>query len=531
MKSRKIILGLTSLLMVTALSGCRPPMPPTTSNTPGTSVDGGQKVKIQFWTGFGASVFNTLGPLLTRFQEEHPNIEVEYGTKGGYPNLLQAIQQSVSNTAYPHIANGYPDHFADYSNANILLKLNTNDYINNPDPNIGVDVSEYYADYMEENTTLIDGVTSGLPFNKSTEIMIANQSFFDVAALAANDPTIKVPTTWQELETVGLKLKQVAQDKGWFGKLVQKDGTAVDKPDKPTEALLENTVVDMFNVKEAKDFIPFSWDSRSNFFITMLRQWGAEYTRRGENFQSGTIEFHRGESLEKTKAGLTFFKNLYDKKIIGLPETFGESQFSSKPFKEGRLVMTVSSSAGVKENLPDTITDYPFELSVHPILYNADNPDNKYVISQGTNLGLFRKGRATDPQTKLERAAAWKLLRYLTYEVNHEFGKGTSYFPVTDGSKLPVDENNKRYQDYKHYIDFLEATDGTSTDRAIRDTAKTQANVYQDEAQNWKKFVDAAFLGSATIRSEVEFMMGHVFSGKTPQEAIDAVVAKLGKYV
>lgn len=539
MKSKKVIFGMASFLVLAALTGCRPTIPtssenPTSTGGSGSSIPPVQKTKIDFWTGFGAAVNGVLEPLITRFEAANPDIDVVYETKGGYPNLKQAISQSVSNNAFPHIANGYPDHFADYANANIMLNLDSPEYIKNSDPNIGVNIDEYWPDYMSENRTLIDGATMGMPFNKSTEIMVANQSFFDVAKL--KDPDIFLPKTWQDLAEVGPKLKAVAQTNGWFGKLVQKDGSVLDKPENPTpaqiEALQATTAFDMSKVKTADDFIPFSWDSTSNFFITMLRQWGAEYTRRGATFQKGTIEFHRGDSRAKTLAGLTFFQNLYKAKLVGTPQTYGEELYSSNPFKNGRLVLTISSSAGVKENLPNAVTDYPFTVSVNPILYNADLPENKYVISQGTNLALFRRGKATDAKTKVERAAAWKLLRYLTYEVNHEFGKGTGYFPVTDGSKLEVDEANPRYQDYKLYTDFLAETTGSPADVSVRDTAILQANVYQDPEEAWIKFVDAAFIGSSRVRDEVQYVMGQIFAdAKTPEMALNAVVSQLSDFV
>ena len=78
---------------------------------------------MKFWTGFGASVTGALNPLFARFEQENPDIKVLYESKGGYPNLQQAINGSISTNTYPHIANGYPDHLVGYINANILVNL------------------------------------------------------------------------------------------------------------------------------------------------------------------------------------------------------------------------------------------------------------------------------------------------------------------------------------------------------------------------------------------------------------------------
>lgn len=531
MKNKKTLFMTVTFLALGALVGCKklPPSPPV----PSDDTSGGEsnevpdvteRTEIKFWTGFGQAVNNVLEPLIERFESQNPNIKVDYETKGGYPALTTAIKQSVSNREYPHIANGYPDHFADYANSSVLLNLDSNNYIKNA--NHGVDIERYYDDYMVENRTIIDGYTVGLPFNKSTEILVANQSFFDVAN--KKDPSIKVPTTWQELAVIGPKLRQVAVDNGWFGKLVKHDGTTMAKPLDPTEESLRDTAFDMTNISNADDFIPFNWDSNSNFFITILRQWGSVYTERGYDFHTGYIRFQEPANKPQTIAALQYMQDLRNQNIIAIPETFGEGLYGSKPFREGKTVLTVSSSAGIAQNIP-VANEYKFDVSVNPILYNADKPELKSVISQGTNLALFTKGDARTEQGKNERLAAWKLLRFLTYEVNHEFGKGTSYFPVTDGSKL--NEGEEGYEDYVLYRDFLDSDGGTLTEEAIRNTAITNHNVYMAEAENWTKFVDPAFSGSTEIRAEIENAIRYLFEGDTPEEVIAALVKDLPSYV
>lgn len=511
MQKHKTKIGLLTILSVVTLASCKKD----------------PRIKIEFWTGFGAAVNAVLTPLIAEFEEQNPDLRVDYQSKGGYDGLRQAIVQSVSNSKYPHIANGYPDHFADYANSNVLLDLNTSRYIKNEDPEIGVNIDDYLANYMVENTTLIDKQTTGLPFNKSTEIMVTNQSFFDVAKIF--DPEVKVPETWQELAVVGVKLKAIYKDKKWGGKYILKDGTAVGK-DNLTEAQEAQVAIDLTNLKDDTKFIPFSWDSASNFFITILRQWDSAYTERGDTFHTGKILFQTPTYLPKTLEALSYFQKLAEDGIVGIPATFGESQYSSNPFKQGKVALTISSSAGVKENLPTSITDYPFDVTINPIPYNANHPEKRYVISQGTNLALFRKGNLAKEKDLIAREGAWKLLRFLTYEVNHRFGLGTSYFPVTDGSRL--EESDPRYADYKLYKDLLEKTGGTVGEVATRNTAKLQAEVYQakDEEtgkQIWTQFVDPGFIGSSGVRLEIEKIMGKLFTGSEPQKVIDDAVNQL----
>lgn len=513
MKHKKSLLVAMLFVAVSALTGCGKE----------------KKITIDFWTGFGGGVAATLDPLLQRFEELNPDVKIRYETKGGYPNLNTAVKQSISNKKYPHIANGYPDHFADYANSNVLVNLDSPNFIKHPEH--GLDVDRFYEDYMQENREIVDDRLVGLPFNKSTEIMVVNKTFFDVATEL--NPEIYVPKTWQELEDVGEKIIALVDSKGWIGKLVTHEGVGVEKPAKPTPEFIETIAFDMTAMTKISDFRPFNWDSTSNFFITILRQWGSVYTERGANFQTGRIRFHDANNFAKTKEALLFMQNLFRKGIVGIPQTYGSSSFGSGAFKEAKIVLTISSSAGIKENLP-TSSVYPFDVEVAPILFNrdADGVAHKEVISQGTNLALFTRGDMREGKGGAEeRQAAWRLLRYLTYEVNHEFGKGTSYFPVTDGSKLS--EGDEGYTDYKLYTDFLAADGGTVGEIATRDTANLQSEVYTNEEldEPWIKFVDPAFIGSSQVRAEVEYAMGYLFDGDTPEKVMEKLLAKLGSYV
>jgi ABC-type glycerol-3-phosphate transport system substrate-binding protein len=183
-------------------------------------------IEINFWTGFGAAVSTSIEDGITQFQSIYPNIKVTHTSKGGYDNLLKAINLSVTSRTYPDAAVGYPDHFANYIRSSIQLAL---------DPLIssseyGLNVNDFVSDYMGENRSFQfdeqgDPYTLGLPFNKSTEVMVANQTFFNF--MASLDQTIVVPQTWDQLRTVGGKILErmdstldVDGDQGVYGKQV-----------------------------------------------------------------------------------------------------------------------------------------------------------------------------------------------------------------------------------------------------------------------------------------------------------------------
>lgn len=505
MQNKKSLLFASSALILSALAGCG-----QTTNT-----------RIYFWTGFGGAVNAVLEPLIAEYEAANPGVDIFYEAKGGYDNLKQAIDLSVSNEKYPHVANGYPDHFASYINANIMLPLDS--YIESTTN--GVDLTDFFSDYLKENQELVykkvDGVvdknqpyTVGLPFNKSTEVMVINKSFFEV--MTHLDPTVKVPETWDELGTIGAKIKQLAETNGFFGKVVVRDGnggyTTANRPATKSDAFAKTVMFD-FTLVTKENFRPFNWDSEDNFFITLVRQFGGTYTSVGDNIRQGRIHFNSPEVI----AGLNKIKGLYDAGIVGIPQSYGESLFGSVPFRQGKLVMTISSTAGVKENIPNNFVDYPFEVGVNPIPY--ENAARKFVISQGTNLALFDRGSAE------EKAIGWDFIKFLTVERNDYFGLNTGYFPVT-----------KSAQDGELYSDFLagdpEELNYTPGQKVVQDTAIMNTGIYMDAAADWTKFTDPGFVGSSEVRTEVSLILGKIFyEGKTAEQALNEAYNALSKYV
>jgi ABC-type glycerol-3-phosphate transport system substrate-binding protein len=266
--------------------------------------------------------------------------------------------------------------------------------------------------------------------------------------------------------------------------------------------------IDLTSVN-ATNFRPFSYDSQANFFITALRQWGGFYTEMGADIRSGFVRFDNPKTLEM----LTFFKNLFDARILGIPYTWSQS-YASTPFIANQTIMTVGSSAGVGFNVPGGAK---FKLGVAPIPFNGITSE-KYVISQGTNLAMFNRG------SDAEKAASWALIKFLTTEVNDEFGVATGYFPVT----TPMANSD-------YYQGFLNVPDSglSSKEIAIKNAAVVNNDIYSDSTQLWTKFTDPAFVGSSTIRLEVGFVFQSLFyeQNATPQSVLNFTLNKLNDFI
>ena len=483
-------------------------------------------VTITMWSGFGSDMSKCLEDRLEEFTAK-TGIIVKHESKSGYPNLLKAINLASTSGSFPNIANGYPDHFASYVKSNILLRLDgllENDakrgevqgaYTQNgkrfgADGIKLMDYEDFYDDYVVENETLEfkedgSGYILGVPFNKSTEEMVYNADLFDWAAKQdAWKDKIFVPKTWAEVKSVGLAVKELV---GPLFKTAEADGKIladngnVYSTTAEVEAANAKIVMNMTNVL-ATDFRPFTYDAGANLFITLVRQYGGQYT---EVDKTKTGRGYAVFDSDETRAALTMLKDLFDTGIAAIPSFYNEL-YCSNAFKAYKSVMNVGSTAGLAN-----ITSNAIKTKIAPIPYK--DADHKYVISQGTSLGLFNKG--TDKQ----KLAAWKLMVYLSQQDNGQFAADTGYYPTCDYSY-----NSDGYQEY------LDSTVKSDTDKLRLASAEVNNNEYVEN--HWNKFVDPGFRGSADIREQVELIPGYLMTNTYDvQGTIDAIYRTISDYI
>jgi multiple sugar transport system substrate-binding protein len=469
---------------------------------------------ITFWTGFGSAVTTHLETVLSEFTDK-TGIKVTHEGKGGYDNLQTAINLSASTGTYPNVAIGYPDHFAGYVDSNIILHLD--DFIANdsqiPEKQADgfeelpkLDINDFYSDYMTENQSIEydangKGYTLGLPFNKSTEVMVYNKTFFDNDIVKAAG--IALPTTWDEVKDQTTKILTFVKDKGAYNKILGVDGNVYTTATDIKNAKVK-TLLDLSKIKEG-GLHPLSYDSQANFFITGVRQWGGTYTEVDKATRKGYIKFQSQETYDS----LSKFNEIYQAGGLAIPATFGEANYCSAEFKLYQSLMNIGSSAGVSNAVPSAGA---FETACAPIPFAS--ADKKYVISQGTNLCMFDTG------TNVEKLAAWKLIKYLSQYNNGEFAALTGYFPSCKSAY-----NSTVYQE------FMNSTAGSDTDKLNRSAATINGTVYTAE-NSWHKFVDPGFNGSSTIRTSIGTVTGQVFiDKKAPADVVAAKYAELKDYL
>ncbi len=455
-------------------------------------------IEIDLWHSNGATIEAALNRYADEFEALYSNITVNIIKNGNnYDELRENVVNAIRGGQIPNIVQNYPDHVMEYIDNNAVISLTP--YIYHPIHGFNPSVEEesfldILLSYRRENSQYTnDGEYYSLPFNKSTEVMIYNKTMFDL--LIADGVIDEVPNTWQGLFAIADELMAVKDS-------VIDDITS--KLNQSTTQSLHKTPEEIANIKA--NFVPITYDSPANAFITLTRQWGGEYT--GINSaRTGVILFDNAQ----TRAMLSYFFDNRDTAFT-LPGKWG-TEYASDAFKTGQTAVTFGSTGGARYNTPDMVNgEFVFDFGVAPMPYNADMPEERTAIQQGTNMSITTAG--TDQQ----KLASWLFLQYITSkDVQLDFALDTGYSPVRSS-----------VYDEAEYVLFRQGKDSLGNDLTGEMLMKSLAgNAAAD--QSAFLFYDQAFIGSSKARSEVEAAFERVIlgslEGTTKQDIIDDAIA------
>ena len=360
----------------------------------------GSEVTITFCTQQGTALQEVTTNYIAEFNKLYPNIHVEHTTQGSYDDVRDQIVTDISVSAQPNVAYCYPDHVALYNLAKAVQTLDelidsevevtradgTTEILGLTDEQ----KADFIEGYYDEGRQFGDGLMYTMPFSKSTEVLYYDKTFFDANGIA-------VPTTWDEMEQVCAKIKELDPDS-----------------------------------------IPLGYDSESNWFITMCEQYQSPYTSAsGEHYL-----FNNETNREFVKK----FNEWYNKGYLTTQKLYGAYTSGLFTSTNGvRSYMSIGSSAGAKYQRPTANADgsYPFEVGIATV--PQVNLENRKVISQGPSVCIFKKD---NPQ---EVVASWLFVKYLTTNVDFqaEFSMASGYVPVI-----------KSVTDNEVYANFLAQADG-----------------------------------------------------------------------
>ncbi len=242
-------------------------------------------ITLQFWHGMSGGNGDAVDYLVEKFNNENMyGITVEATYQGGYTDLHQKLVGALTADEYPHMAQAYGNNIMVYVDSDAIVELN--DYIF--DHVWGIDDFEDIVEgYRIENSAYPNGMFNSLPFNKSTEVLYYNKTFF-------MENNLDVPTNWEELEAVSMAATAITGQPS------------------------------------------FGYDSLSNLFITWTQQNGGLYTT-----SDGTAHFNNTKAVE----AVNFFVKGTD---AGYFRTAGEDRYLSGPFNNQDVMMFIGSTSGSK---------------------------------------------------------------------------------------------------------------------------------------------------------------------------------------
>lgn len=445
-----------------------------------------QPIVVEFWHSFGHNIANELNPLIDAFEEEVKadgyNIEVNVtATGGGYDGLRERVNLGTRSNSIPTMLLGYPDHFADYISNGILLPLD--EYVYAKD-GIGLDgvtqtENDFETSYWNENILPVKGENKvvGIPFNKSTEIMVYNASLLDPIlkdkGYLDKDNKWSQPT-WEQVFDVSKYIKENASTLSW----TYQGAT--------------------YKVNSDMKY-PTYIDSEANFFITASRQWGGDgkYTTLDTATGKGTVVAKN----DSNKTAMNYFLDKAKAGYFQLPAKVSQS-YGSNLLQTESAFISIGSTAGIKNN---SSKKYELKATVIPQKGFGDN-DTKAVIQQGTNLAILSAN--SNNQTRL---AAWMLIKYLTSTENTSlFSKNTGY--------LPVRKSAINSSEYKSFL----------ADEANIFYGQVAKAINAAYAQKDYFYTDPAFSGSSIVRDNIGTAVQDMFIyDKTFDQALDGLYDEL----
>ena len=444
-------------------------------------IDKSKETVVTFYHANGAAIQEVLQDIIDNFQEEMykqygVRVVVEQTSQGDYDTLRQTIASSIASGNQPTVAQTYPDHVSLYLEGEAVKPLD--EYIEHESYGLEGEESDSYGfiDRFWAEGSIYDseGTIYSIPFNKSTEVLFYNKDLFEKY-------NWEVPATWDDVIAISEEWKQTTEYQTAKNAGKKVGGIGID--------------------------------SEANFFITLIQQWGGQYT--GFKNGKGAYLFDNPQA----KAALNWLVEEFNKGNTVTATHLG-TNYCSDAFKAVQLPMTLGSSAGASYNV---VTDGSFVTGVAPYPQVAGaSEDEKQVIQQGTNITLF------ECRDKQEELFGWLFMKYLTnYQSSLEWTLRTAYFPIRKDVAA-----SKEYQQYVSQILYDEngnpQVDENGNPVKKYDAVKEVCIVGLNQADYF--YTSVAFPGSAKARTEGELIIQEILYNQetyTVDKAIADALAAL----
>ena len=360
-------------IVVPFLTGCGNQTEETTQAEVVTSIE--NPIEVEFWHGMSGGMGETLNELIQTFNENQGKelgVTVEGVYQGGYADLNSKLMASIKAGTSPALIQGTSNSIMDLLPSGAVQPLN--EYIYHEE--IGMnDYEDIYEAFRQEGQGFDEeGTIYGLPFSKSTDLYYYDEAFFE-------EHNLKVPTTWEEAEAVSKQITEITN--------------------RPAMGV----------------------DNVSNFFITLLKQHGADYTNS------------KGEILFNHETSVKILEQLKTNVEAGYWRLPGEDMYHSGPFLSGLVQSYIGSSAGYT-----FLTD---DVKWNSAPLPQVDVKNQAYIQQGNMVSILNQNKTSE-----EIYGAYEFLKFLmSDEAVLVWSTQTGYLPIKESVASS-----------EEYLAFLEET-------------------------------------------------------------------------
>lgn len=275
-----------------------------------------EPTEVIFWHAMNGAQEETLTKLAKEFMDANENITITLQNQSSYADLQSKLNATVVEPSkLPTITQAYPGWL--YNAVKDELVEPITPYIEHS--TIGI---KDWDDVLEgfRESTVIEGVNYGLPFNKSTEVLYYNKTLLDSLGLEA-------PKTFEELAAVSEK---VFNETGIVGA---------------------------------------GFDSLNNYYATGLMNKGVEFTK--------DMDVAGNESKEV----VSYYRDGVD---AGYFRIAGSDGYLSGPFGNGLLAMNVGSTAGESHVKKGAEGNFEYGAVVRPEAINIQQGTGLYMFSSAS---------------------------------------------------------------------------------------------------------------------------------------------------
>lgn len=433
--------------------------------------DTGREYELTFWAKNDTNKNQTkiYEKAISDFEALYPNIKITLRLYTDYSRIYNDVITNIATNTTPNICITYPDHIATYlTGTNVVVPLD--ELMNDAAYGLGGSAlrfatpkaDELVQRYAEE--CRFNDHYYALPFMRSTEALYINKTY--VEALGYTLPDM---VTWDFIWEVA-------------------------------EAATAQNADGTYKLNGQNVMLPFIYKSTDNMMITMLKQYGIDYSDA-----QGNVKMFN----DQTKALLY---TVAEHAQSGAFSTFKISGYPANFLNAGQCVFAIDSTAGstwmgtdapLSDISPDKLVR--FETAVRTVPQADEN--SLHMMSQGPSVCVFNKA---DPQEVL---ASWLFCQYLlTDEVQIAYSQTEGYVPVTNTARSNED-----------YVDYLNST----ADDAQHYHVKLEAvNMLLENVDN--TFVTPVYNGSASLRDAAGQLIENVTKSVRRKETInDAYMAEL----